>query len=112
MTTPCLVLTTVGSMEQARALGRALVEGRFAACVGSLPGAQSIYRWAGEVQEEAEVLLLIKTTLSRLEPLRSELLRLHPYELPELVVCPLTGASEPYLRWLDESMTSPKEDLP
>jgi periplasmic divalent cation tolerance protein len=101
-----LVLSTVGSAEDAERIARALVERRLAACVNVVPGLTSVYRWKGEVQAEPERLLLIKTRVQRFEALRQALVELHPYELPEVLAVPLEGGHAPYLAWLDESVRS------
>jgi periplasmic divalent cation tolerance protein len=99
-----LVLTTVGAGFDARALARDLVEARVAACVNVLPAVQSVYRWEGRVTEDAEQLLVIKTTAERIDALREELFRRHPYAVPEFVVLPVTGISDAYGAWLAGSV--------
>ncbi len=99
-----VALSTVGSAEDAERLARALVERRLAACVNVVPGVVSHYRWHGELQRDQERLLVIKTRGDRLGALGATLAELHPYELPELVALQLDGGSEPYLRWLDDSV--------
>ncbi|HEX8254574.1 MAG TPA: divalent-cation tolerance protein CutA [Thermoanaerobaculia bacterium] len=105
--TPLLVLTTLGPDHDARALARALVEARLAACVNIVPRIESVYRWEGEVQTDAEQLLLIKTTDARVDALREELLKLHPYDVPEFVVLPIGATSDAYGAWLLQSTTAP-----
>ena len=100
---PLIVYTTVGSAEQGRHLAREMVEARLAACVSCLPGWTSFYRWAGKVEEDAEMLLMIKTTSERVAALKSHLLRVHPYEVPEFLVTEVGEAGESYLKWLEES---------
>ena len=102
---PVIVLTTVGGDFDARALAQALVELRFAACVNIVPRIASIYRWEGKVSEDAEQLLIIKTADDRLAPLREELLRRHPYDVPEFVVVPISETSDAYGTWLLDSVT-------
>jgi periplasmic divalent cation tolerance protein len=97
-----VVLTTLGADGDATAIGRTLVDERLAACVNVLPPMQSIYRWQGEVSEDAERQLVIKTWSDRLDALTTRLLALHPYETPELLVLD-AGGSEAYLRWIEES---------
>jgi periplasmic divalent cation tolerance protein len=106
MPRPLIVLTTTGNPEQARQLARELVEARCAACVSSLPGVASSYWWAGKVEEDEEVVLMIKTTDARLEELRSHVLRVHPYDVPEFLVLDVREAGEAYLSWLVESTRS------
>jgi periplasmic divalent cation tolerance protein len=86
--------------ETGRRIARALVEERLAACVNVLPGMHSVYRWRGEVEEAAEVLLIAKTRAERAAALASRVRALHPYELPEVVALPVTDGSRAYLRWV------------
>ena len=105
-TTPAarVVLTTAASAEEAARLGRTLVEERLAACATLLPGAQSIYRWRGEVEQTAETLLLLKTKAGRLPALQSRLKELHSYETPEFLVLSVESGSRDYLEWLTASL--------
>jgi len=82
-----VVLSTVGTAEDAARIARALVERRLAACVNVLPGVRSFYRWKGAAEEDEERLLVIKT-----------------YELPEAIVLPIEAGHAPYLAWIDESV--------
>ena len=97
---PLVVLTTLGSAEAARRLVRELVDERLVACGNVLPGVTSIYRWQGAVQEEAEVLVVLKTTGARWNALRDAVRQRHPYEVPELLALPVSHALEPYAAWL------------
>jgi len=100
---PVIVLTTVAAGFDARPLARALVEQRLAACVNIVAGVTSIYRWKGQVEEEGEQLLVIKTVDDNVESLRKELFARHPYEVPEFLVLPVGSTSEAYGAWLLES---------
>lgn len=97
-----LVLTTAPDLEAARAIVRALVEARACACGTILPGATSIYRWQGQVEESSECQLLLKCSEQSLPRLRAELARLHPYELPELVVVEPLETEARYAAWIAE----------
>jgi len=101
---PVLVLTTTGADFDARALAHALVEARLAACVNIVERIHSVYRWEGRVMDDAEQLLIIKTSDERVPALREELLRLHPYDVPEFVVLPVGETSDAYGAWLLESV--------
>ena len=103
-----LVLSTVGTAEDAARLAQALVEASLAACVNVVPGVTSTYRWKGEVHRDAEHLLLVKTRAERLAALQAELLRLHPYEVPEVVAVPIACGHAAYLRWLDGEVRPPR----
>jgi periplasmic divalent cation tolerance protein len=104
-----LALSTVGTPEDAERIARALVERGLAACVNVVPGVVSIYRWKGAVERGEERLLVIKTRGERVEALRRELVALHPYEVPELVVLDIEGGHGPFLDWIDESVRSGPE---
>lgn len=93
--------------EAAAPLARALVEARLAACVNILPGLRSVYRWQGQVCEDAETLLLAKTTADRFEALKAAVLNQHPSELPEIVAVKLSDAHAPFLQWLLEQCSAP-----
>ena len=95
-----LCLSTCPDPETAAKIARTLVEERLAACVNWLPDIKSTYRWQGEVHEDNEVLLVIKTTGERLDALRKRLAELHPYALPELVTVEITDGLPAYLEWL------------
>ena len=101
---PLLVLTTVGADFDARALAHTLVEARLAACVNIIDRIHSVYRWEDRVADDGEQLLLIKTTDVRIDALREELFRLHPYDVPEFVVLSIESTSEAYGAWLMESL--------
>ena len=97
---PVLVLTTVGADFDARALAHTLVEARLAACVNIVDRIHSVYRWEDRVADDGEQLLLIKTTDVRIDALREELLRLHPYDVPEFVVLSIESTSEAYRNFI------------
>jgi periplasmic divalent cation tolerance protein len=95
-----VVLVTAPTAERAAELARTLVEERLAACGNVVPGLRSIYRWEGKVQEDAEALLLLKTTRARFEALRERILALHPYQVPEVIALPVEAGSATYLDWI------------
>jgi len=100
-----LVLTTFPSSGDAAALARALVSERLAACVNVHQEMVSIYRWEGEVEQETERQIVIKTSRSRVGPLWDKVRELHPYDVPEFIVLPIIDGSDAYLRWLGDSTT-------
>jgi periplasmic divalent cation tolerance protein len=100
-----IVLTTASSRDEAKRIAKTLVEGRLAACVNLVGGVESIYRWQGKVEEAAEVLLLIKTNVEKLEALETAVRRLHSYDVPEFLIFEVNGGSAAYLKWLDDSLT-------
>lgn len=95
-----VVFITTPTADVAAQIARALVEERLAACGNVVPGLRSIYRWEGEIHDEAEALLVLKTTRARFEALRERALALHPYEVPEVIALPIEAGSAPYLEWI------------
>ena len=106
MTDKIVVLSTCASPEEASQIARALVEKRLAACVNVLPGVRSIYRWKEAVEDEAEILLVIKSSRALFNQLRIELERMHSYEVPEVIAIPVVAGSERYLAWMDRELVS------
>ena len=94
------MLTTVPDEGVAETLARTLVEEGLAACVNVIPGMRSIYRWEGALQDDSEVMLVIKSQRKRSQALAARIKDLHPYELPEVLVLPVSGGSVPYLDWI------------
>jgi periplasmic divalent cation tolerance protein len=111
MTDALVVLVTAPSAEEAAALARTLVAERLAACGNVVPALRSIYRWKGKVRDEAEALLVLKTTRARLAPLRDRVLQLHPYQVPEVLALAVEAGSEDYLGWI-AGETSPRRARP
>ena len=97
-----VALITAPDREAALRLARGLVEARVAACVNVVPGLTSVYRWQGAIQEDAEVLLVVKTRVDRVAELERLVARLHPYEVPELVLLAPSRVERRYLDWLLE----------
>jgi periplasmic divalent cation tolerance protein len=95
-----VVLTTLGSETEARQLVKALLESRCIACGTLLPGARSLYHWEGGLKEEAEVVVLLKTDVSKWEALVAAIRERHPYEVPELLALPVDRGLDSYLSWL------------
>jgi periplasmic divalent cation tolerance protein len=103
-----LVLTTFGRSADALQCARTLVDERLAACVNILPEIQSVYRWQGAVQAEAEVLCVIKTIPGRAAALGRRLAELHPYEVPEMITLSGDAIHPPYAAWLNECVRAPE----
>ncbi len=100
-----VVLCTVPNEEEASRLGHLLVEKRLAACVNIVPGLRSLYWWEGKVQDDAELLLVIKTRQERFETLRETLVEAHPYSVPEVIALPIEAGHAPYLDWVKDNVT-------
>ena len=95
-----IAFITAPDLETATGIARALVEERLVACVNLVPGIRSIYRWEGAVEEDAEVLLVVKTRSARCAALAARVQDLHPYDVPEVIELPAVGGSDAYLDWV------------
>jgi periplasmic divalent cation tolerance protein len=104
-----LALTTTSDPSSAETLARTLVADGLAACATIIPGARSIYRWKGDIEDAAETVILLKTTSARLPMLRRRLRSLHAYELPEDIGLVATAGSA-YRSWVNASTTRPKRN--
>jgi periplasmic divalent cation tolerance protein len=100
------IFVSTAPPDAAPGIARALVEAGLAACVNVVPGVRSVYSWKGELCDDAESILLVKSTAERGAELAARLAELHPYELPELVALDVVdGESSPeYLRWVVEAV--------
>lgn len=99
------ILCTCPDEETAQRLARGMVENRHAACVNILPGLTSVYRWEGEIQEDREVLLMIKTTATHFFVLEHWLEEHHPYDVPELIGLKAEHVADAYLLWLRRAVS-------
>ena len=104
MTNKRLVLTTAASRAEARSIAQALLERQLAACVNIIPKIESIYRWKGKIETSEEYLLVIKTTADAFERVRTAIVALHSYEVPECIALPIEAGSPSYLKWIEESV--------
>ena len=102
---PLLVLTTAGSLQEAKRLAQALLRERSAGCINIIPQIQSFYWWKSKIERSAEALLLIKTFRSNLNRLAKTLRQEHSYQLPEIIAVPIRWGSKPYLHWLARNVT-------
>lgn len=97
---PVLIYATFPTIEDAKRVGDALVGARLAACVNMFPGMIAIFEWKGAREEANEVAMIVKTRASLTDAVLTETKRLHPYELPALLVLPTEGGSEEYCGWI------------
>jgi periplasmic divalent cation tolerance protein len=96
-----VLLTTLPSQDDARRVAKMLVDEQLAAGVQLVP-IESFYRWEGKVQNEGEVLLLIKTRTALFTKAIAAIKAAHPYTVPEIVGWPFSAGHLPYLNWIDD----------
>ena len=108
MDNPALVVyCTCPDSITAERIAETVVGERLAACVNIAPGLTSIYRWQGQVQRDAELLLIIKTCSLRYPLLEARIRELHPYEIPEIIALPVQAGLAAYLHWITASTEAP-----
>jgi periplasmic divalent cation tolerance protein len=96
----CVVLATAPSMEKGAELAKTLVDESLIACANLVPGLRSIYRWKGELCDEAEVLVVMKTRAERFAAVEARIRSLHVYEVPEILQLNVDAGHQPYLDWV------------
>jgi len=101
-----LIYMTAGSFEEAKTIGKALVDERLAACVNIIDHMRSLYWWEGAVQEDLEVVMIAKTTEALVEALVAKVKSLHSYSVPCIVSIPISGGNPDFLSWI-VSVTRP-----
>ncbi len=101
-----LVFTTWPESTPVAEVARELLDAGVAACINCIPGVQSFFHWQGRLEQERECILLIKTTEARFPMLREQVLKAHPYELPEIVAVPVTAGLSGYLQWVRDSLNT------
>lgn len=94
------VYITAGSAEEARAIARALVEERLAACVNIIDGMTSIYSWENRIEEGNETIMIVKTRQELFNELAARVKAMHSYSVPCIVEIPLGRIDAGYLAWL------------
>ena len=95
-----VVISTIDSSEAAHELANQLVLERLVACVNILPAVSSVYRWKGEIHQDQECVLILKTSTDRVEALTERMIALHPYEVPEVLTFPVERGHQKYLDWV------------
>ena len=104
-----VVITTVGTEEQAYTIAREIVARRQAACVNIVPGIRSIYRWKGKICKDGELLLIVKTLEDEFEGVASTIRELHSYELPEILAFNAGRGEQRFLDWIASSVDKDDE---
>jgi periplasmic divalent cation tolerance protein len=105
-----LVMTSVGTEQQAVEISEELIARRLATCINIVPCLRSIYRWKGKVCEDTEYLLLVKTPEKFFDDVSAAIREFHSYELPEILAMPVSAAEEHFHRWVLEMVEPSNED--
>jgi periplasmic divalent cation tolerance protein len=104
-----VMVTTVGTEEQANLIAREIIARRQAACVNIIPGIRSIYRWQGKICKDGELLLVVKTLQQEFEGVAATIRELHSYELPEILSFGVSQGDQGFLDWIESSVDKEAE---
>lgn len=100
MTDYIVVYVTTSSVDEAKKIGRELVEERLVACSNIVSPIDSIYRWQGKICEDREALMILKSKKNLFKQIEKKVKELHSYDVPEIIAIPIIEGSEKYLSWL------------
>ena len=104
-----VIVTTVGTEDQANLLARELIARRQAACVNVVPGVRSTYRWKGKICTDGEMMLVVKTLDGEFDAVAATIRELHTYELPEILSFPVDRGDARFLEWIAASVDKDAE---
>jgi len=107
-----VVVTSVGTEDQALDVAHALIRNRQAACVNILPNIHSIYRWKGRVCDDTEWLLLVKTVAGQFDSVLETIQKVNTYELPEVLAYRVDHASDGFGDWISRMTERPRKRAP
>jgi periplasmic divalent cation tolerance protein len=110
MTDKIVVLCTCSSADEARRIAGELIAQHLAACVNLLPAVRSIYHWEGAIEDSEETLMMIKSARPLFERLRTAIVRLHSYDVPEIIALPIVDGAASYLAWMDKELPHTEPD--
>lgn len=103
-----IAYVTIPDDVAAKTLAHKIINNKLAACVNIIPGITSIYSWDGKVNEDSEVLMMIKTKTSRVEDLVKFVKESHPYSIAEVISVPIEAGNPPYLDWIQKTVPDKK----
>lgn len=104
MIAPVAVLITTPTQELAKSIARTLISQNLIACANILPQITSIYKWEEKVMEDAEVLMIVKTTTEAVDLLAKEVKKIHPYNVPEIIGLKIESGFQDYINWITNSV--------
>ena len=100
-----VVYTTIDNMQDARKIAHTLVEEQLVACVNIIPNVESVYRWKGNIEEDNEYVLIARTIDDNVEKTIKRIEQIHTYDLPDIIILPVTGGLEDYLDYVSNETT-------
>ena len=98
-----LVMSTVPSEDQGKEIARTLINEKLVPCVNIIPAVKSLYMWKNKLNEDDELILIMKSKASLFDKIKERILELHSYECPEIIALPIINGFESYLNWIDEN---------
>lgn len=100
--THSMAFVTVPDDQMARTLAKGLLEKKLAACVNIIPNIKSVYEWEGKIEEDSELILMIKTRTSRVDDVAQYVREHHSYDVAEVISTPIVNGNPPYLDWIGQ----------
>ncbi|MBI5182560.1 MAG: divalent-cation tolerance protein CutA [Nitrospirae bacterium] len=97
-----VIFVTTGTIDEARKIGKTLVEERLIACVNIIPLIESIFYWQEKVCNEKEALMIIKTRKPLIDDIIKRVISIHSYSVPEIIALPIISGSEDYIKWVKD----------
>jgi periplasmic divalent cation tolerance protein len=94
------IYSTVDDIKVARRISKTLVEEQLVACVNIIPRIESYYRWKGKIENEKEIIIIAKTVDKNVKKTLQKIKKLHPYDLPDIIVLPIVGGNKEYLDYI------------
>ena len=98
----CTVYCTAPNKEDAERISTELVKKKLVACCNIIEGVTSVFVWQGELNKDEEVLIIMKTRTELFKKVRTEIKKLHKYEVPEIIAMPIEAVNDDYAKWMDE----------
>ncbi|MDP3066322.1 MAG: divalent-cation tolerance protein CutA [Methanobacteriaceae archaeon] len=99
-----LIYITTSGEDESEKIAKKLLEEKLAACANIIPNIKSLYWWDGEIEEDTESILILKTRSNYLDTIIKRVKDIHSYEVPCVLEIPIKNGSEEYLKWLEESL--------
>ncbi len=99
-----LVYVTTPTLKEAKSIAKHVVAAKLAACCNVYDDLISIYQWEGKLQEDSECSIFIKTKKELFDKLKDEILKIHSYDNPCVIMLPITDGSEQFLKWVNDEI--------